>query len=76
MASRRPLSPKTVLIFGNSMFGLGGSPVSLSWWLSCIFVQTLFVWSASFQEKHVDDFRPSLVICQTVERFLLSLPER
>jgi hypothetical protein len=72
----RPLSPATLLIFGNSMFERGGGPMGLSWWLSRIFARTRFVWSADLQEDHVKDFRPGLVICQTIERFLPSLPQR
>ena len=74
--ARHPISPQTLLIFGNSMFERGGSPLTLSWWLSRIFARTRFVWSASLLDEHVNDFRPSMVICQTVERFLPSLPER
>ena len=74
--ARRPISPQTLLIFGNSMFERGGSPLTLSWWLSRIFARTRFVWSSSLQDEHVDDLRPSIVICQTVERFLPNLPER
>lgn len=74
--AHKAVSNQTVLIFGNSMFERGGNPLTLSWWLSRIFARTRFVWSSSLEEEHVDDLSPDLIICQTVERFLPTLPRR
>ncbi|CAH2603059.1 conserved protein of unknown function [Rhodovastum atsumiense] len=74
--ARCPLSPQTLLIFGNSMFERGGAPEGLSWWMSRIFARTRFVWSGNMQEKHIEEFSPGMIICQTVERFCLSVPQK
>ena len=75
-AARSPLVHKKLLVFGNSMFERGGEPMGLSWWCARLFTQTRFVWTAGFDEPAIEDFKPDVIICQTVERFLPTLPGR
>lgn len=70
----KPLLDKTVLVFGNSMFERGINPSGLSWWMSHIFREFIFFWSASMDDKLIALHRPDIVICQTVERFMPSVP--
>lgn len=70
----RPLSRCSILIFGNSMFERGGSSLSLTWWFARIFERVRFVWSPSVDYSMVKEFQPDVVICQTVERFLPTVP--
>lgn len=70
----KPLIDKKVLVFGNSMFERGVNSTSLSWWMSRIFREFIFVWSPNMNDDLVAQHRPDLVICQTVERFMLSIP--
>jgi hypothetical protein len=73
--SPRPLSQGKLLVFGNSIFERGGAPLGLSWWVSRIFARTRFVWSDSLIDDEVREFQPDFIICQTVERFLPTLPD-
>lgn len=73
-AAKKPLNNRKLLIFGNSMFERGGSPLGLSWWMSRIFAETRFVWSGGIFAEHLEEFKPHYVICQTVERFLTTVP--
>lgn len=69
-----PVYKKRVLIFGNSVFERGGTPLGLSWWCSRIFEETIFVWSSDVDFDLIKKRNPDVVICQTVERFLVSVP--
>lgn len=70
-----PLVEEDILIFGNSIFERGGSCLGLTWWLNRIFSKTTFVWSHKLSYEMVKELRPRHVICQTVERFLHSVPK-
>jgi hypothetical protein len=72
--SPHPFSQEKLLVFGNSIFERGGAPLGLSWWVSRIFAKTRFVWSDSLLDDEVREFQPDSIICQTVERFLPTLP--
>lgn len=68
--------PLRVVVFGNSFFQLGHNPHSLSWWGKRLFTEFHFVWSPNLELEYVDEVKPDLVVCQTIERFLNRLPER
>lgn len=69
-----PLIDQRLVVFGNSFFERGASPTGLSWWFSRIFREVTFVWSAPVDFSRVDRERPDIVIAQTIERFLGSVP--
>lgn len=69
-----PVYDKHVVVFGNSVFERGGSPLGLSWWFSRLFRKTTFIWSAHIDPAVVIEERPDLVVAQTVERFITSVP--
>lgn len=65
-----------VIAFANSVFGVGQTPLTVSWWLSRIFSEFHFIWGSELKADYIDKIEPELVICQTVERFLFNrLPE-
>lgn len=70
-----PLDAK-VLVFGNSFFGGGDLPRGINYWVSRIFREHRFVWSAEMLDEVIDEMRPDIVICQTVERFMPTVPGR
>jgi hypothetical protein len=72
-SSNAPLRQR-VLCFGNSFMERGNSSTTLSWWLSRVFAEFKFVWSAEIDWALVDAFSPDLVIGQTIERFLGRCP--
>lgn len=66
---------KRVLAFGNSFFGQ--NPYSASrcnYWFLRMFREHHFVWLPEVDLDQVDRVMPDLVICQTNERFLSTLP--
>jgi len=66
---------KKVLVFGNSFFGLAGDTAArMSWWFKCLFRDFHFVWSPDVDIELVDALQPDIVISQTVERFLTTIP--
>lgn len=69
-----PVVDAHVITFGNSFFERGGAPTGLSWWFARLFREFTFVWSPSVDFTLVDDRKPDVVIAQTVERFLPSVP--
>lgn len=69
-----PVYDKEAIIFGNSVFERGGGPLGLSWWASRMFRRTTFVWSSQLDKQLVEELKPDVVICQTVERFLTTVP--
>jgi hypothetical protein len=72
--NERPLIDKSVVVFGNSMFERGGSPLGLSWWFARIFRSTVFLWSSTINSDLIEQKQPDYVVAQTVERFLTSVP--
>lgn len=69
-----PMIDKKIMIFGNSVFERGGSPLGLSWWFSRVFKETVFIWSGNLDVVLVNEHKPDYVFCQTVERFLSVAP--
>lgn len=63
-----------VLALANSFFEHGGGSLGLSWWCSKIFSNFRFVWSPDLIESEIENFKPDVLICQTVERFLPWVP--
>ena len=61
---------KRVLAFGNSFFERGGSPECLSWWFARWFEEFQFIWSPDLDPAEIEAYKPDIVICQTIERFL------
>ena len=67
-----PAAPhrQKVIVFGNSYFEFADrGQYALSWWMARLFTEYEFVWSF-LDWDIVDEQKPDLVICQTVERFL------
>jgi hypothetical protein len=73
---QNPAAPigKSVIAFGNSFFSLGGFQGELSWWMSIYCKEFHFVWSPDVDFSYVQDKKPDVVICQTIERFLDKVP--
>jgi hypothetical protein len=67
-------SQKKVVVFGNSFFSIGDWAGLLSWWGKHIFREFHFVWDPAFDWELVERLAPDVVIGQTVERFLPSVP--
>lgn len=76
MITRNDAAPiaKTVVVFGNSFFGMGNKPPDLGWWMSRFFKEYHFRWSPEFDFDYVDKVKPDFVIGQTIERFLTRSP--
>lgn len=70
----KSFSPLRVLVFGNSFFERGGDCIGLSWWGKYYFREFKFIWQSNVNYDEVDNFKPDLLICQTIERFLPGLP--
>ncbi|MEV8024991.1 hypothetical protein [Microbacterium sp. NPDC080220] len=68
-----PIDAK-VLVFGNSFFSGGDHPRGLNFWISRAFKEHRFVWSAEMLDEVISEQRPDVIICQTVERFMTSVP--
>jgi len=67
-------SDRSVLVFGNSMFERGAGPLTLSWWFARMFRRMTFLWSPTVDPELIERLSPDMVVCQTVERFLKSVP--
>ncbi len=70
------ISALRVMAFGNSFFERGGEPKKLSWWFARYFRDFAFVWGPDHDADGVAAFRPDIVVCQTIERFLPTVPAR
>ena len=68
--------PMKVVAFGNSYFERGGDAGALSWWFARLFAEFHFVWDPRMDADYVAAEKPDWVICQTIERFLPSVPDR
>lgn len=64
-----------VVAFSNSFFERGAISTQLSWWFSRLFSEFHFIWSPELKIDYVDNVKPDIVICQTIERFLRVVPE-
>ena len=73
-----PTAPikKRVLAFANSFFERGDGPAGLSWWFATWFEDFKFVWAPELDPAEVEAYRPDIVICQTIERFMVVVPGR
>ncbi len=71
----KPLSERSIMIFGNSFFDAGTHPRHLTWWFNQYFRYVHFIWSISPDWKLIDKHKPDLVICQTIERFMRKTPK-
>jgi hypothetical protein len=67
-------SSKKVVVFGNSFFSEGSWAGLLSWWGKHLFAEFHFIWDPVFDWDLVDELAPDIVIGQTVERFLPTVP--
>ncbi len=63
-----------VVAFANSYFERGAAPFNISWWFARLFSEFHFVWGGYCDFSYIDDVKPDIVICQTVERFLFVTP--
>ena len=68
-----PLDLKLV-VFGNSVFEHGETPLNLSWWCVRLFREFYFFWQSETLPDTVDEIGADVVIAQTVERFLFVDP--
>lgn len=73
--SEAPIKQK-VLIFGNSFADIGEEQHHLTFWLSYCFEECYFVWAAEFDFAIIENYKPDLVIGQSVERFMRIVPRR
>lgn len=64
-----------VVAFGNSFFEKGEFAGHLSWWSARFFREFHFHWSPVIDMNYIQQVRPDLVICQTIERFLPRVPK-
>jgi hypothetical protein len=66
--------PLHLLIVGNSFAGSGDSTEHLTYWFSRVFKNTTFLHSGHMPDDVLDFYRPDIILFQTCERFLISLP--
>jgi hypothetical protein len=74
MNETAPIRQK-VLVFGNSFFRSDEEAEALSWWFARCFREYHFVWDPTVDFSYVDQVKPDILICQTIERFLPVVPE-
>lgn len=66
----------SILVFGNSYCGAAeGHQGQMSWWFARWFRTYHFVWRADVPPGLVEKLKPDIVLCHTVERFLVEVPE-
>lgn len=46
----------------------------LSWWFARWFREYHFLWNPSVDYEYIETLRPDVIVCQTIERYLPSLP--
>jgi hypothetical protein len=63
-----------VAVFGNSFFERGTASTTLGWWFKYFFEEFHFIWAREVIYEYVDEYKPDLVICQSIERFLPVVP--
>lgn len=71
-----PASPSRVLIFGGPISGEGDAPEQLAWWAKHFFSEVRLEWRPDVDASIVEEFRPDIVITQTVERDLSVVPRK
>jgi len=75
---RNPDAPidASLLVLGNSYCGPADVHQGrMSWWFARWFRSYHFVWHAHVPAGLVERLGPDIVVCQTVERFLIEVPE-
>jgi len=65
---------KKVILFGNSFFDNHTWQGSVSYWMANWFQEYHFIFTPALEENYIAEVKPDIVICQTIERFLVSLP--
>lgn len=66
----------SILVVGNSYCGAAeGHQGQMSWWFARWFRTYHFVWRAHVPPGLVEKLKPDIVLCHTVERFLIEVPE-
>lgn len=65
------LDPRRAIVFGDSY----AYDVGVTFALSAVFAETVFVWSKAVLWDAVDRHRSQVVVCESAERFLTTLPE-
>jgi len=65
---------KKVILFGNSFFDNHTWQGSVSYWMASWFQEYHFIFTPAIEENYITEVKPDIVICQTIERFLVSLP--
>jgi hypothetical protein len=65
---------KKVILFGNSFFDNHTWQGSVSYWMANWFQEYHFIFTPAIEENYIAEVKPDIVICQTIERFLVSLP--
>jgi hypothetical protein len=68
--------PHRLLAFGNSFMEGIEAQTSLSFWLSCWFRECHLVFAPAPDHEIIAREKPFAVICQTIERYLGTLPPR
>lgn len=66
---------KKVVCFGGSSFERGADSTNLSWWGGRIFEEFHFIWNSTADMGLIEELKPDVVICQTIERFLVVTPK-
>lgn len=70
----RASAARRVLAFGNSFMDDARVQESVSYWLAGYFRDYEFRFSPAIETTAIDDFRPEIVIAQTIERYLQVVP--
>jgi hypothetical protein len=65
---------KKVVLFGNSFSGINVFQGLISYWLAAWFQEYHFIFSPDLDIQYVTAEKPDVVICQTIERFLETVP--
>ena len=73
--NKHPLSDEAVLCFGNSFFERGLTSTNLSWWGARFFREFHFCWAPDIDWSLAEAVRPTIIIGQSIERFLRIVPE-
>ena len=69
-----PIKLKAV-VFGNSFFDGHVVQGSINYWMSIWFEEYHFVFSSEMDAAYVEREKPDVVLCQTIERFLETVPQ-
>lgn len=64
-----------LFVAGNSFAGQGETACDLNWWFSRLFEEVFFDFNPALDQAAVTEFSPDIVITQTIERFLNSVPQ-